>query len=252
MSSKVSSVDESSASSDNRQQIAKKCKYMRCSEIVLDLKVHNRLSHPVKDESDAVFNNYLSSPVDQSMIQNVTQRGTRLNYILHIGAIPSNLNFSFGSYIGKGLPGRELGTLIESYFYRKYLTGIELPFKHKMISQALNEGKEVHVFRYWQHSSDQGAKVVESATLNLPFTNMLNTQKRSIDLELFDQDAISNIQSQVVKCIKRVVGEQHQKFDLKSLEKLIEQYPNFALGQSYKGDGEPLTINTVCNQSTNH
>ena len=208
---------------------------MRCNKAFLDLKVHYKLSHPVKDESDAVFNNYLSSTVDQSMIQNVTQRGTRLNYILHIGAIPSNLNFSFGSYIGKGLPGRELDTLIESYFYKKYLTDIELPFKHNMIAQALHEGKEVHVFRYWQHSCDQGAKVIESATLSLPFTNMLNTQKRSIDLELFDQDAISNIQSQVVKCIKQVVGEQHQKFDLKSLENLIEQYPNLVAGQKLQG-----------------
>ena len=113
-----------------------------------------------------------------------------------------------------------------------------------MIAQILHEGKEVHVFRYWQHSCDQGAKVIESATLSLPFTNQLNCQTRSIDLDLFEKDEGSNVQRQLVKHIKQSVDENHRKLDFKSLEDLIEKCPNLVVGQKhYKG--EILNSNSI-------
>ena len=43
------------------------------------------------------------------------------------------------------------------------------------------------------------------------------------------------VQRQLVKHIKQSVDENHQKFDLKSLEDLIEKCPNLVVGQKLQG-----------------
>lgn len=212
-----------------------KCKYFKCNKIH-----HDQHSHQVNNEKDQLFEKYLN---EDHSDQGILEKGNRLVYMVHLGEIKENMNFSFGSYTGKGLPGRELGTVIESLLFKKYFEE-KAPFKHRIIWEALTKGLEVHIIVYERYLSDESSKIIESITLDLPFTNLVNFQSRSIDISHLDPDLVENLKRRNIQNIMNAIKSErdHMVFNLRSLEQFIENFPNFQIGFE---KGEIITIERV-------
>lgn len=221
----------------------KKCNFLRCSnDIPLDkLQCGN---HKINNDLNEEFNQLMAS---SSSINFSLCTGSKVNYLLHFGDLPSVLNFTVSNYFGKGNPGREIVTLIESIIYAKYLRPlkIELPFKHQTILDYLNANSNnvIHVIVYNKNLDDESAKINETICINMNFSNLINKQLTSIDISHLNENEINNLRTYNLQQIKNSINtSNHRTFNIVQLEQLIKDNPYMKL---FETEEYSMTIESV-------